>query len=47
MTMPRVKRKTETELIAEGERILAQDQSKFEFERVRKMPYPTPPTRFV
>src|SRR5664279_1567487 len=44
MTMPRAKRMTEAESIAEGERILAQDQSNFEFERVRKMPYPTPPT---
>jgi predicted DNA-binding protein len=43
MTMPRVKRMTDAELFAEGERILAQDQSKFEFERVKKLPNPNPP----
>jgi hypothetical protein len=44
MNMPRVKRMTDAQSITEGERILAQDQSTFEFERARKMPYPTPPT---
>jgi hypothetical protein len=35
MTMPRVKRTTDAELFAEGERILAQDMSKFDdWERV-------------
>jgi hypothetical protein len=34
---------THAESIAEGERILSQDQSKFEWEPLRKMPYPTPP----
>jgi hypothetical protein len=38
--MPRV---THAESIAEGERILAQDQSKFEFERVTGQPNPNPP----
>jgi hypothetical protein len=46
MNMPRVKRMTEAESIAEGERILAKDHSETIrlAERVRKMPYPTPPT---
>ena len=44
--MPRVKRMTEAESIAEGERILAKDHSENIrlAERAPKMPYPTPPT---
>jgi hypothetical protein len=38
--MPRM---THAESIVEGERILAQDQSKFEFERVTGQPNPNPP----
>jgi hypothetical protein len=43
MNMPRAKRMTDAESITEGERILAQDQSKFEFERVTGLPNPNPP----